>query len=368
MKSDDCDILLKLASVLDRLAEVVKERLPEYRREGEEQETEAVVRIERLRRLAERQYQVMPAFANECVLDPANMSDIPHLVFQEALRIDSTQADVLAEYAAYLSRDPDRAQEAFEVHGVSCRSGVAACAARVLERIFDPRGVSPRGAAGYQYFSLAVQANPFNQDLEKKHKAFIEQRVQQLNARQQQEQDSNGVPAARGSGGSLATSGGEKSMMRLVRRSRRLTVGTLKGVTTIGGKGLATSSSLLRMDDSSVAGSDVFISAPQLKRDQPQSQHQHQQQKQEEGEEEEEDKKAGLRNQLSQSGGAIGSQVSPRGTSDDSDEERRGAASRTSPKRRSLSSSASGLLSGLRPFASKEEKKRKTKKKQKQKS
>jgi hypothetical protein len=116
-------------------------------------------------------------------------------------------------------------------------------------------------------------------------------------------------------------------------------------------------------DSSSVAGSDVFISAPQLKRDQPQSQHHHQQQKQEEGEEEEEEdaeaEKAGLRNQLSQSGGAIGSQVSPRGTSDDYDEERRGAASRTSPKRRSLSSSASGLLNGLRPFGE-EEKKKKT--------
>jgi hypothetical protein len=59
MKSDDCHILLKLASVLDRLADVVKERLPEYRRQGVEQESEAVVRIERYRKLAERQYQVL---------------------------------------------------------------------------------------------------------------------------------------------------------------------------------------------------------------------------------------------------------------------------------------------------------------------
>jgi hypothetical protein len=153
MKSDDCDMLLKLASVLDRLAEVVKERLPEYRRQGEEQESEAAVRIERLRRLAELQYQVLSVFASlknvkECVLDPAN---IPHFVFQEALRIDSTQAYVLAEYAAYLSRDPDRAQEAVEVQlktlRVSCRGVVrvacrclvfVACATRVRERFFDP--------------------------------------------------------------------------------------------------------------------------------------------------------------------------------------------------------------------------------------
>jgi hypothetical protein len=38
-----------------------------------------------------------------------------HSPLQEALRIDATQADVLAEYAAYLSRDPERAAEAVEV-------------------------------------------------------------------------------------------------------------------------------------------------------------------------------------------------------------------------------------------------------------
>jgi hypothetical protein len=355
MKSDDCDILLKLASVLDRLAEVVKERMPEYKREGEEQESEAVVRIERLRRLAERQYQVMSAFAeNACSI---RLTCPTFLTWSSRKLCGSTQRKPTC-----WPNTPPTCRETPTVPKKLSRYN----SRHVCWSVFSTQEESHQeGLRGYQYFSLAVQANPFNQDLEKKHKAFIEQRVQQPNARQ--EQDSNGVPAARGSGGSLATSGGEKSMMRLGRRSRRLTGGPLKGVTTIGGKGLASSSSLLRMDGSSVAGSDVFISAPQLKRDQPQSQHQHHQQKQEEGEaeEEEEEKKAGLRNQLSQSGGAIGSQVSPRGTSDDSDEERRGAAS---PKRRSLSSSASGLLSGLRPFAGKEEKKRKTKKKQKQKS
>jgi tetratricopeptide (TPR) repeat protein len=77
-----------------------------------EDEAESVVRINRLRHLAEHQ-------------------------FEEALRIDPTRADLLAEYASYLSRSPGHYEEALK------------------------------------YFNLALQANPFNQVLQKKRRAFI---------------------------------------------------------------------------------------------------------------------------------------------------------------------------------------------------
>jgi hypothetical protein len=167
-----------------------------------------------------------------------------------------------------------------------------------------------------------VQANPFNQDLEKKYKAFIEQRAQQISAcrgkQQKQEED----------GGGLATSG-ESSMMYHV---RRITVGTLKGVTNIGsGKGLS-----LNSNDSS-AGSDVVISAPLSSTPRQRDQH---------PPDADDDAPKPLArpssvSQLSLSGGALAArQVSPRSELND--------VSSVSPKRRSLSYSANSLLNGLR--------------------
>jgi hypothetical protein len=55
---------------------------------------------------------------------------------QEALRIDSTRADLLAGYAAYLLTLPERAKEA------------------------------------EKYYTLAMQANPHNDELKAKHERF----------------------------------------------------------------------------------------------------------------------------------------------------------------------------------------------------
>jgi hypothetical protein len=55
---------------------------------------------------------------------------------QEALRIDSTRADLLAGYAAYLLTLPERAKEADK------------------------------------YYALAMQANPHNDELKAKHERF----------------------------------------------------------------------------------------------------------------------------------------------------------------------------------------------------
>jgi hypothetical protein len=244
---------------------------------------------------------------------------------QEALRIDSTRADVLADYATYLSRYPDRVQEAVEV----CRS---------LTLPYIVCFASQKALTWHtllQYFSLAVQANPFNQDLEKKHKAFIDQRAQLASVRNQQE-DGSGLGSGLLGGGGLSHAG--ESVMRIVTRtSRRLT--------NIGGKGLASSSSLLRADDPS---SGVRISAPlRVGAGSPRAEGGRAGDEGEEGD-----------------GPTLTSSVSSCDTLGKKD--RGDGTAVTSPRsynRRSLSSSASAtLLSGLRLSEEKKEKKEKKKK------
>lgn len=59
MKSDDIELLLNLASMFNRLADIVMQRLPEYRKEGSDEENRAMLRVNRLRQLSERQFQVL---------------------------------------------------------------------------------------------------------------------------------------------------------------------------------------------------------------------------------------------------------------------------------------------------------------------
>ncbi len=94
-------------------------------------------RAHRFYQSADRQYQVRHPCVCVCgcvcvCVCAAELNDLR----QEALRIDSTRADLLAGYAAYLLTLPERAKEA------------------------------------EKYYTLAMQANPHNDELKAKHERF----------------------------------------------------------------------------------------------------------------------------------------------------------------------------------------------------
>ncbi|ELR22968.1 C2 domain containing protein [Acanthamoeba castellanii str. Neff] len=117
MKSDDVTILLNLASLFARLARCIEEQMHDPRTMAKMRKVEGFD-MKHFRHRAHRFYQSADR------------------QYQEALRIDSTRADLLAGYAAYLLTLPERAKEADK------------------------------------YYTLAMQANPHNDELKAKHERF----------------------------------------------------------------------------------------------------------------------------------------------------------------------------------------------------
>ncbi len=135
MKTDDCDILLSLATVLSNLGKVVAEQVPFT---SPDQISSVLARSKRFYQFAERQYKVSPPPTTRSQSVVVLLDNQTKISIQEALRLDRSRGDLLAAYAVFLSNFPERSAEA------------------------------------RKYFERALRANPHDQSLQARFKSHMD--------------------------------------------------------------------------------------------------------------------------------------------------------------------------------------------------